>query len=171
MIPLVETERQPENYLRRSTLLILLGTVLAGYPTSIALIGQEKAIETGNVMLLALAVGIMVAYAKNAWEAVHEPYILGGDVLAIGIFLSWSGVALARGGSILWRILDQPVSWLNSGWWGMHIALTAMGGICHLVAPRAISGRVPTRQWIKIGIATAVSVFIAAALAIWTFDD
>lgn len=165
-----ETEPMQVNYLRRSTLLILLAVVLAGYPTSISIIGQEKAIETGNVMLLSLAVGIMIAYAKNAWEALHTEFIIGGDVLAIGIFLSWAGVAMARGGSIIWRILDQPVSWLNSGYWGMHICLTAMGGVCHLVAPRAISGRVPTQQWIKIGAITAVSVFFATLIAIYTLD-
>jgi hypothetical protein len=55
----------PTNTLRRTTLIALLVSVLGSYPGAIWLLGPIKAIEIGNVMVLALAAGIVVAYAQS----------------------------------------------------------------------------------------------------------
>lgn len=154
----------PTNTLNRITLVVMVGAVLLSYPAAITILGPRRAIEIGNVMVLALAAGIVVAYAPVARDSFRYGMIDGANILSIGIFSSWLGVLMARGGSILWRLADQPVDWLNSGWWGFHIALSCIGALCHLVAPEAVAGRVPTRQWIKIGVLVAIAVFVVAGL-------
>ncbi|WP_156410514.1 hypothetical protein [Bosea sp. Root381] len=157
----------PTNTLRRTTLIALLVSVLGSYPGAIWLLGPIKAIEIGNVMVLALAAGIVVAYAPVARDALRYGLIDGANILSIGIFASWLGVVVARGGSILWRLSGQPLEWLNSGWWGFHIALSCIGALCHLVAPEAVAGRVPTRHWIKIGLLVALGVLFAGVVAVF----
>lgn len=161
----------PTNELRRRTLIVMLLAVVFSYPTAILMLGSRVAIETGNVIVLSVASGIVVAYAPVAWQAMRKGRLIdGADILSIGIFTAWCGVAYARMGSIIWRMLDKPVSWLDSGWWGFHIAMTCMGALCHLVAPEAVSGRVPTKEWIRIGLMVAAGVFCGAILVIINLD-
>jgi hypothetical protein len=155
----------PMNTLRRWTLIAMLLAVVASYPVAIVVLGAQKAIEIGNVMVLALSAGIVVAYAPVARDAFRYGMIDGANILSIGIFASWLATFVARGGSIVWRLAGQPPEWLNSAPWGFHIALSCMGALCHLIAPEAVAGRVPTRQWIKIGVLVALTVLIVAGLA------
>jgi hypothetical protein len=146
-----------ENTLRWTLIAIaVVVPLLFGIVTIAA--GGRLAIEAGNVILMAMATGIVVAYAPVVRQALQRPLIEGGDILAIGIFIAWLGVAYARGVSILWRLADKPVDWLDSPIWGLHIALSTIGAMCHLVAPGAVEGRVPTRQWIRIGLWVAAGV-------------
>lgn len=56
------------------------------------------------------------------------------------------GTAVARVVSIIWRVMDKPIDWLDPPWWGTHIALSTIGAMCRLVAPEAVGGRIPTRN-------------------------
>ncbi len=160
----------PTNELHRRTLLILLGLVILSYPVAVISLGPRVAIETGNVILLSLACGIVVAYAPVAWEALRRGMIDGASILAIGILASWLGVALARVVSVAWRVLDKPLDWLDSPWWGTHIACSTVGAMCHLIAPEAMAGRIPTREWVRIGLMVAAGVFVGAGLIIFNLD-
>jgi hypothetical protein len=160
----------PTNELARRTLLFVLGCVLLSYPVAVLALGPRVAIETGNVILLSLASGIVVAYAPVAWQALRHGLVDGAGILSIGIFASWLGVVIARGVSIVWRVLDKPVDWLDSPWWGIHIAASTVGAMCHLIAPEAVSGRVPTREWVRIGLMVAGGVFVGAGLVIFNLD-
>lgn len=162
----------PTNTLRRAALAFLLVAVVGSYPAAITLLGAQRAIEIGNIMVLALAAGIVVAYAPVAWMAFRKGALIdGADILSVGIFASWTGVFYARAGSILWRLSGQPVDWLNSGAWGFHIAFSCVGALCHLIAPEAVAGRVPTRQWIKIGAFVALTVMLVAGLTVLVDPD
>ena len=154
----------PTNSLSRVTVVLMMILIAVGYYGSIAILGSAKAIEIGNVMVLALATGIVVAYAPVAWQAMKHDPIDGANILSLGIFTSWAGVLVARGVSIIWRLAGQPVDWLNSGWWGIHIALSCIGGLYHIVAPEAVAGRVPTKHWIRIGLLVAFAVLAVAGL-------
>lgn len=160
----------PTNELQRRTLLLLLGAVIFSYPAAVITLGPHVAIETGNVILLSLACGIVVAYAPVAWNALKRGMIDGASILAIGILSSWAGVVVARSISILWRVVDKPVEWLDSPYWGTHIMLSTIGAMCHLVAPEAVGGRIPTREWVRIGLMVAAGVFVGAGLIISNLD-
>lgn len=160
----------PTNELHRRTLLILLGCVILSYPLAVLSLGSRVAIETGNVILLSLACGIVVAYAPVAWESLRRGMIDGASILAIGILSSWAGVVVARTVSIVWRVLDKPVDWLDSPWWGSHLMLSTIGAMCHLIAPEAMAGRIPTRELVRIGLMVAGGVFVGAGLIIFNLD-
>lgn len=161
----------PTNSLRRSTLLSMILSVIVSYPCAILLLGPKAAIEIGNIMVFALSAGIAVAYAPIVRDAFRYSYIDGPNILTVGIFVGWSATFLARGGSIVWRLLGQPPDWLNSSLWGFHIALSCVAALAHLVAPGAVAGRVPTRQWLKIGALVAVGVlFVSGLFALVSLD-
>lgn len=162
----------PANSLRRSTLLIMSAVVILSYPAAMLLLGPRMAIEIGNIMVLALSAGIVVAYAPIVKDALRHHLIEGSDILTIGIFVGWLATFYARGGSIIWRLLGQPPEWLNSALWGFHIALSCVAALAHLIAPGAIAGRVPTRQWLKIGALVTIGVLLVAAVfALLNFDQ
>lgn len=160
----------PTNELHRRTLLLLLGVIVFSYPAAVIAMGSRVAIEAGNVILLSLACGIVVAYAPVAWDALRRGMIDGASILAMGILASWAGVAVARIVSVVWRVLDKPVEWLDSPWWGTHIALSTIGAMCHLIAPEAVGGRIPTREWVRIGLMVAAGVFVGAGVVIFNLD-
>lgn len=154
----------PTNSLRRSTLLIMIVTVILSYPCAIMVLGPKAAIEIGNIMVFALSAGIAVAYAPIVRDAFRHTYIDGPNILTIGIVVGWTATFFARGGSILWRLLGQPPEWLNSSLWGFPIALSCVAALAHLVAPGVVAGRVPTRQWLKIGALVAAGVLAVSGM-------
>jgi len=161
----------PTNSLRRSTLLTMILAVILSYPCAIAVLGPKAAIEIGNIMVFALSAGIVVAYGPIVKDALRHHYVDGPNILTIGIFVGWSATFLARGGSIIWRLLGQPPDWLNSSLWGFHIALSCVSALAHLIAPGAVAGRVPTRQWLKIGALVAIGVlFVCGMFALLKLD-
>lgn len=161
----------PTNSLRRSTLLAMIGSVILSYPCAIIIFGPKMAIEIGNIMVFALAAGIIVAYGPIVRDALRHTYVDGPNILTVGIFVGWSATFLARGGSIVWRLVGQPPEWLNSSLWGFHIALSCVSALAHLVAPGAVAGRVPTRQWLKIGALVAIGVlFVSGLFALVNLD-
>lgn len=156
----------PTNSLRREILLLMLGTIIAAYFVAVASVGARTAIELGNVVLFSLSAGIAVAYAPIVRDALRYSYIDGGSILSIGIYLGWSATFVARGFSIAWRLMGQPVDWLDSAVWGSHIALSCASAVAHLVAPGAVAGKVPTQQWLKIGALVALGVLAFSVLLI-----
>jgi hypothetical protein len=158
------------NELYRSTLLYLLAALLVTYSAIWLFFGGKVAIESFNIVVLSFSVGIVVAYFPNVIEAFKTKTIHGGDILAVGIFLAWLGNGvMSRSGSILWRYFDRPPSWLESGLWGLYIDVAAMGAMCHLVAPRAVEGRVPPVQWLKVGAVMALVVFFLGMVFVADF--
>lgn len=158
------------NELQRSTLFSLMGVVAVGYFLSIAVLGQEQAIEIGNMILFSLAAGVTVTYTPTAYGGIRYVRLDGATVLSMGIWLGWASITYRTGGSILWRFFDKPDGWLDSALWGMHIIGSCCSALCHLLGPEAMNGRVPTKEWVRIGILVAVSVFAAGLLATFNLD-
>lgn len=160
----------PTNDLRRAALIFIAFAVAMVYPMAVSVFGSRAAIEGSNVVMLSLAFGIVVAYAPSVWQDLKSATLDGAAILSIGIFSSWLAIIYRTGASILWRLNDKPVEWLDSGLWGAHIAISCFAALCHLIAPEAVSGRVPTRQWVRIGIMVAAGVFIGAGMVVVNLD-
>ena len=160
----------PTNDLRRGALLLIALAVMSAYPVSVAMLGPRSTIEGGNVVMLSLAFGIVVAYAPSVWHDLRSATLDGAAILSVGIFSSWLAIIYRTGSSIIWRLNDKPVEWLDSVLWGFHIAVSCFAALCHLIAPEAVSGRVPTRQWVRIGVLVAGGVFIGAGMVVLNLD-
>ncbi len=157
---------RPMNEIKRSTLLSLMSVFLIGYFVSIWLLGQETAIEIGNMILFSLALGVAVAYTTTAWGVMLHPTLDGATVLSLGIWLGWISITYRTGGAILWRFFDKPEGWLDSALWALHIVGTCCSAVAHLVGPESMDGRVPTKQWVRIGIMVAGSIMMMGLLTI-----
>lgn len=153
--------------LRRATLATLLVATIAGYFVLVGGLGSRVAIETVNVAMLSLASAVVVSYAPVLWQDLHFARLDRAAILSIGIFVGWLAIIYRTGCSIVWRLVDKPVDWLDSALWGLHLPMSCFAALCHLIAPEVLAGRVPTRKWIKIGILAAFGVGLGASIAIF----
>lgn len=161
-------QSKPANELKRSTLLSIMSVFAIGYFGAIWLLGQERAIEIGNTMLMSLACGIVVAYTPTASAIMRYRTLDGATVLCFGIWLGWASIAYRTGGVIIWRFVDKPDGWLDSAIWGLHILGTCCSAVCHALGPEAINGGVPTRQWIWVGLMVTTALLVFTLLAFFS---
>lgn len=125
-----------------------------------------------NGALLALAVGVCVAYYPVVWlvlkdEAENDT----ADWLGLGVFCSWAAIVYARIFSMIWRAWGGDGDWmLNSDLVTYQLFLSISAAVFHLGAPGAIGNRrVPTVRWVKTGIYAAAGAFGALVVG-YTFD-
>lgn len=150
------------NELSRATLVVLLALLLALYPLAVLAVGQRQAFEIGNVILLSLSVGIAIAYLPNVLDAFARRMIDGAGMAAISVFLCYAGIATGRVLSIAWRLAGKPMNWPDTVIWHSQNSLLLMAAITLTLAPQATAGRVPPKQWMKLGLTVSASVFAAA---------
>lgn len=154
----------PVNALRRSTFIFLMFVMFSGYPATSFFFGPKTAIEIANIAVFVFSIGIVMAYGPIVKDSLRRPWVTGSDILVVGIFISWASEAWARGGSILWRFLGQPAEWLTSTLWGLHIALSCVAALAHIIAPKASSGRVSAQQWGRIFSLAALGALLVVAI-------
>lgn len=154
----------PVNSLRRATLLVIAVIVILSYPFTVLLVGPRDALAIANVVVLALSAGIVAAYTPVVADALRQPFIDGPDLLTVGIFVGWASITVARAGSLVWRLAGSPPEWLDSSLWGIHIVLSGISAMIHLIAPAATAGRIPTQHWIKIGALVSLGILIVGLL-------
>lgn len=80
------------NELKRRTLLGLMACFAVGYFAAINILGQERALEIGNMIMFSLAVGIVIAYTTTAWAGIKYVRLDGATVLSLGIWLGWASI-------------------------------------------------------------------------------
>ena len=125
-------------------------------------------IELMNGLVLAVACGVVVAYLPLMREAVFEPRPASAQILTAGIWLAWLAVLENRLWSIAWRSLGQPEWLLDTDFTTHFIALSMLAGLFHLAGPEAINGRVPSREWIRLGVIVGSGALLAFLVAIAT---
>lgn len=141
--------------------------------------------ELVNAAVVAMAIGIQVGFGRGAWRTAHtEPgKQTSGQVLILGIFIVWFGIALAF--LCLWSYrlirstesLDVLPGWVLQflfklgdidGWpAALSRWIILVGGVLHLAASGAIDGKVPARAYIRAGV--TVGLAVAAALFLISF--
>lgn len=159
------------NELSRTTLILILLGLVSIYPLSILVLGPQQTFELGNIVLLSFAIGLVVAYTPNVLDAFGRPMIDGAGLLAVAIWICWAGTAVGRMLSITWRLFGKPPAWLDNAIWSSQNAFLCTAAVCFMIAPEALSGRVPPKQWMKLGLTTAASVFVAAGYIILFVTD
>ena len=150
----------------RSHLGITLGALLAVWAISTTFVPPAIMIELENGILVALGIGIIVAYSGDTLAALRHPHPTRGDILALGIFLSWTSVAIGRSMSAFGRAMHYDLAWFNNHATTLQIFIGALGGVCHLTAPEAVDGWVPRKAWVRIGlvVASGLAIVLTAIL-------
>lgn len=159
------------NELTRGRLIVPLGLLLAMYPLAVVGVGQRQAFEIGNIILLSLSVGISIAYLPNVIDALRYRMIDGAGMAAISVFLCYSGIAVGRVLSIAWRLAGKPPGWPDTTIWHSQNSLLLTAAVTLTLAPQALAGRVPTKQWMKLGLTVSASVFVAALYLIFVITE
>jgi hypothetical protein len=163
---------QRTNELSRVTLFLLVTALLLLYPVTVLFVGHRQSFEIGNVILLSMSIGIVVAYTPDVLDAMSRRMIDGGGMAAISVWLCYAGIATGRLMSIAWRLAGKPPGWLDTTIWASQNTLLLAAAVTLTLAPQAVAGRVPPKQWLKLGITTAISVFAAAwYVVVYITDD
>lgn len=112
-----------------------------------------------NGALAAMACGTCVAYFPTIRNLLaNTRKIDRADLLALGIFFAWFSIVLRTFWGILWRYNGYPDGWTDTNFSSYYIFLAICGAAFHLVAPGAIGSRVPTIEWVKIGMLVTFGV-------------
>ena len=117
-----------------------------------------------NAILLLVAISVLIAYFKPICYAVATGKIDRIDYLIMGVVLSWLSTILNRLWSTIYRSTGQPSWMFESDVLGYFIWMAIIGGILHLAAPGAIDGKVPTKNWIRVGVAVSGGIGLAMVL-------
>ena len=123
-------------------------------------------IDVLNFFVLGIAIGVIVAYLPNVVRACRKARPNGAEILTVSIWGAWVSLLEARLLSIVWRLVGRP-DWLANTDITSHIvSLALLSGIGHLAGPEAIDGRVPAREWVRIGFYVSVGLIVAVGLMI-----
>lgn len=120
-----------------------------------------------NAVLISIGVGVSVAYAPYALDALRATFPSQAQLLALGIWLAWVAIAGERVYSLIGRALGKDIGFFNTSLHTGLIFLTAIGGACHLLAPEAVDGVIPRRAWVRMGIGACFSTLIICAVGYW----
>lgn len=125
---------------------------------------QKTVMQFLNMATLSVAVAIVITYAPVWGRTLTKARLDGGDALSLGIGCTWLAEIGQRIWSIIWRGLDQP-GWMTDSYvLPLLLTLNFLGGVQHITAPGAVDGIVPRRNWIVLGAAVGVSLFLFLAL-------
>ena len=157
--------RAPLRLLRAPLTLAVLGWHLAW--GAVALATRAPAlIELLNGLVLAVGCGVCVAFLANAGEAMRAERPRADQILVAGIWWSWFAVIEQRVWSVVWRGLGTPMWLANSDFTTHFVSIALLAGLMHLAGPEAIDGRVPARQWVRIGLIVAAGLGGFAVLVV-----
>lgn len=125
--------------------------------------------EFASAATLCVGLGVVVAYFPRTMQILREGVRNGGDILTLGIWIGWVGMIMARAHALAFQWMSKP-AWMLE--WNMRtfpVSIILLAGVFHLAGPEAIQGRVPKREWLKIGAIVAGGALILVGAA-WGFD-
>ena len=98
--------------------------------------------------------------ANLCWDDDRDP----SDGLVIGIFLAFAADLYGSVQGLAWRWGGRPDEWTNTGFWLFATFLTTIAAMHHIAVPKAINGKVPTRNIIWLGAAIAIAILTAGVV-------
>jgi hypothetical protein len=131
----------------------------AAFAAAAVMIDAKTLVAVFNSAMGSLACGVCVAYfptIRNFLGSYRK--IDRADLLALGIFFAWFAIVLRTGWAIAWRYNGYNLDWTDSYFQSYYIFLSICAAIFHLAAPGAIESRIPTIEWVKIGLLVAIGI-------------
>jgi hypothetical protein len=127
-------------------------------------------ILTLNIVQASFATTVIVAFLPEVGRILftREP-MARASWLIYGIWISWVAVDYRTGLSLTWRLLGQPAWLVNSDFTSAYLFMGALGAMSHIIRPGGLEARIPSREWIKIGLIAGLSVAVAGGL-VWGHD-
>lgn len=117
-------------------------------------------LEFEHIARTSVALAVVLAYASIFAAALLSTRPDRVEQLSSGIVLSWVSTVLVSLWALVYRLGGKPAWMLDSDFYGYLIHLQVLGGILHITAPGAVGGGIPRRNWISLGVACGVTLFI-----------
>lgn len=122
-----------------------------------------------NGAIVALGIGVCIAYfpvIRGVLTDRHR-WIDRADILALGIFLGWLAICGRAVWGLVWRYNEKPDDWVDGGVVSYLLYVGVCAAAFHLLAPGAVGHRIPSREWVKVGVICAagvMSIFVGSWL-------
>lgn len=133
-----------------------------------AIFTPHQLIQIENACLLSAGCGVAAAYLPAAAQAIREPHPTSSDVLTFGIWLAWLSIPAERSLSLFGRYYHKDVKFYDTHLHTGFLAVMILAGLCHLLAPEAVAGRLPPRAWMRVGGLVFVAVLVLAVTILRT---
>lgn len=151
-------------YVLATSPIIHLGVVIFGVYWFVALfVDPVILIQLSTYVLIGASIAVVISYLPNLVYSLAQPKIDRVGLFTLGIVLAWTMSACLRFWSAGMRYFDVD-SMRDSPVVGMLLLGSAMAGVLHIVAPGAIEGRIPSGNWIMVGVAVGCGALIAGIL-------
>lgn len=137
---------------------------LGGFIWMAAIIPNGVLTEFLRVAQIAVAVAVLVAYARDGWAALQKHRPDNTEQLVLGICTGFVAVLGAGIWSLLWRLAGQPAWMYNSDTNAFLVFLVVLAGVLHVTAPGAIADSIPPRRWVFWGILTGLTVLVCGII-------
>lgn len=150
-----------QHRLLRTTLMIYWALLLPAL-----LLGTSFAFHIVRALGLAIALGIVVAFAKafwTWWTAKYDPPVYHG--FAAGIFLFWFGVTGHLANNVTAQFYHDPPAFVHSivGIGSLWVAMS--GGLLMLLSSEGVDhGTLVSPRGLRTGIRITAALFVALGL-------
>lgn len=155
------------DYLRYNRTIWWLIMPLVLFGLQVALFPATFLIKWLSWILAVISIAVVVTYLEAVWSGLrHRGPMPRYTHLALGIFLGWLAIVENRTWVGLIRMFPLDMEMRQSYFIAFYVWTSIVAAFFHLTAPRALDGRVPTANWIKIGVAVAIGVFLGIAATV-----
>jgi len=130
----------------------------------VLLLPKQDLITLMNGLLFCVAAAVCVTFMRETVRIIVLGNVDREDYLLLGIVISWASDVFIRAWVSVMRFLGRPESIVDHPILGLFILWSIIGGSLHLAAPNAFRGKVPTENWVKLGITVLFGTTIAFIL-------
>jgi hypothetical protein len=143
-----------------------LVVVHAIYLLLVYFVDRADLITLMNGVMFSVAVAVVATFSRDTIRIIATGDVDREDYLLLGIIAAWASDVAVRFWTTLVRYLGRPEGFVDHPILALFLLWGIVGGVLHLTAPNAIKGKVPTRNWIKVGAAVGIGT-VLAFLILW----
>jgi hypothetical protein len=129
---------------------------------------HQQLFDLLSAILLCIAVAVIFAYWPIVWDIALYGLRDRADYLALGIWLSWYSIAFMRAFLGVYYQLGQPAWMIQTEGRNYYLTVGIIAGTLHIIRTRVHDNKVPTPEWVRVGMIAGVGVGIALAIS-WFF--
>ena len=137
--------------------------------------GHEHAFQVIRIIGISLALGIVITYSKEAWQALlQKPPLTSAQGLIVGIWLTYVGILGHVFNNVLSQFANFPPDMVHSTFGTASLALALVGALVTFISSYMMVGKkILATGWVVIASVVGLSLFgyMLAPTAWWRADN
>ena len=127
------------------------------------LIPTQDLLEMLNGAIVALSLGIAIAYRKGIGEVLTKPFLflMGSDALILAVFQTAVATSAVFTSLFIWRIVEEQDGFTTHWSWAFARWVMCSSLALFLVSSSTVDSRVPPTNYITAGWVVAAGVSVA----------